>query len=409
VGQGVQDNQVRPPSVAVAELLDAVRRGFALPGRDGEEPALADYEKRLVVRHPLQPFSPRYFRPHAAGDRDARLFSHAAHYCEGARAMVQPGPAVLRGALDASAAGFEAGAELSIDHFERYLANPARAYLQLQLGVFLGDQAVQLEEREPIELDALESWGLGNELLGQDLATGAGAQLLARERARGRIPLGTPGLLALQGQLPMARAIVARGVELRAGSEPATRHVALDLGAVRLVGMLDGLSAAGRVQVQYSKVGGSNELKLWLRHLMLNAELAELPVGDPRRTSHMVARKKDKHPEPITVSYSAVPNARAELVKLVELVVHARAGALPLFKGASRAYADARRGKTPESALDKARQKFELDEMFTDLSDAHVRQLYPSFDAVLAVREPVSFEDASLALYEPLLSHRSDE
>jgi hypothetical protein len=113
--------------------------------------------------------------------------------------------------------------------------------------------------------------------------------------------------------------------------------------------------------------------------------------------------------DPVVVSLAPVANARAELARLLELVVYARAGALPLFSKASRAYADARKGKEPGTALDKARQAFELAEMFTDLNDAHVRQLYPSFDAVLAVRAPVSFEDATRTVYEPLLSRRRHE
>jgi exodeoxyribonuclease V gamma subunit len=63
-GRAVSDNSPRAPSVVIDELLDHLDRRSAGSARAS-----------LVVRHPLQPFSPSYF---AAG-RDPRLFtfSHA--------------------------------------------------------------------------------------------------------------------------------------------------------------------------------------------------------------------------------------------------------------------------------------------------------------------------------------------
>ena len=49
-GQSIQDNSVRPPSVLVSELLDAIKQGFETPGRD-----IGD---AIVTQHRLQAFSP---------------------------------------------------------------------------------------------------------------------------------------------------------------------------------------------------------------------------------------------------------------------------------------------------------------------------------------------------------------
>src|SRR5690606_18517069 len=53
-GRSVRDNSPLPPSPLVSELLETVRRGYI--DAQGDE-LLA----RMVVQHPLQPFSPRYF------------------------------------------------------------------------------------------------------------------------------------------------------------------------------------------------------------------------------------------------------------------------------------------------------------------------------------------------------------
>ena len=102
VGQSIRDNTEMPPSVVVSELLDALDESFRvgeltpwppLLAREGEkeDPALLPFSSQekgpgdelvrdaaqqpirehIVVRHPLQPFSPRYF------GRDSRLFSYA--------------------------------------------------------------------------------------------------------------------------------------------------------------------------------------------------------------------------------------------------------------------------------------------------------------------------------------------
>ncbi|MGH7291879.1 MAG: exodeoxyribonuclease V subunit gamma, partial [Myxococcota bacterium] len=75
VGQRITDNQPLPPSVVVQELLDTIERTFVAP--DGQTVAA-----RIVVTHPLQPFSPRYFR----GAED-RLFSYSNAYRAGAAAL----------------------------------------------------------------------------------------------------------------------------------------------------------------------------------------------------------------------------------------------------------------------------------------------------------------------------------
>ncbi len=63
-GQGIRDNAVRPSSVLVSEILDTAESGFT----DQEGRKIRD---RLVTRHPLQAFSPGYFKG------DERLVSYS--------------------------------------------------------------------------------------------------------------------------------------------------------------------------------------------------------------------------------------------------------------------------------------------------------------------------------------------
>src|SRR5262249_3828905 len=153
-------------SVVVSELLDTVERSFFVPPEhlgDGEKAAGA-VRRRVVSHHPLQPFSPRNF---AAGDD--RLFGYSRADFHGARALVE----ARRGAAAASAPFLAAPLavlaperrQIDIDQLTRFFENPTRAFLQRRLAIYLGDDFVQVEDREPLDLNNLERWQVGNVLL----------------------------------------------------------------------------------------------------------------------------------------------------------------------------------------------------------------------------------------------------
>lgn len=80
VGQSIQDNTRRPPSVLVSELLDYLEAGYRIPQKE--------LRRHLLRRHPLQAFSPAYFKK----DRDDRFFSFSRENLEAARKAQNPHP-----------------------------------------------------------------------------------------------------------------------------------------------------------------------------------------------------------------------------------------------------------------------------------------------------------------------------
>ena len=76
VGQSIQDNSLRPPSVLVSELLDTIDEGFKITDKEILEP--------IVIRHHLQAFSPEYFR------KKGRLFSYSRENLEAALKALVP-------------------------------------------------------------------------------------------------------------------------------------------------------------------------------------------------------------------------------------------------------------------------------------------------------------------------------
>jgi exodeoxyribonuclease V gamma subunit len=389
VGQSISDNTPLPPSAVISELLDALEATFDA-GADG-------MRARVVVRHPLQPFSPRYFLvPRRAG-----LVSFAHSHFDGAAALQQPTVAplpfverVAHGAVPQT---------LDLDDLIRFLTHPSRWFLQQRLGLYLPDRDALLEEREPDELDTLERWAIGDRVL--QLARDGqpperDAELL---RGEGLLPLGAIGDALLAEVQHQARAI-ASAVPL-----PSRPPLPLDIavGDCRLSGTLSDLGAGGLISTQFSKVGGTHELRLWVRHLALSAV-------EPGAASCLAGRAKGTSDGITCVVFRPVDDPVRQLIALMEIYRQAHDRPPPLFKYASRAFAEclAVKGAGEEKALDDARKQFGpgAQQGVTDCRDVYVAQLYRDAAAALASPPGDAFGFAALAtaVYGPLLAHREE-
>lgn len=337
VGRGIQDNGVRPPSVVVGELLDAIEESFSI---DREE---------LVLHHPLQPFSPRYFQ--AVGD--PRLFSYGADESAGARALVrdrQEAPPFQGAPLPA----VDREQVVDIGELARFFENPARGLLRERLGLVLEREALLVEDREPIELDHLERFHIGAALLEHALGGGSLADGLELARAQGALPLGTPGRLDYAGIEEHVRGIALAVRRFREGGSVPPLEVDVELGGTRIGGALDELWTPAQLRVQYSRLKSRQRLSMWIRHLALSLVA---PRGYPRQ-SVAVARAEDGSPHVFRLAPVEVERARALLTDLVELYWLGQRAALRLFPEASEAYvAELAEHAGEPDAVERARLK----------------------------------------------------
>lgn len=407
VGRSIRDNSELAPSVVVCELLDVLGESFhvAADRASAGAPAAA-VRDHLLVRHPLQPFSPAYFGAGA----DARLFSFAADYCEGARALAGergPAPPFVPVPLPATCT---LPRTVSLDELVRFFANCARAFLQNRLGLYLGEELAGLDDREPLALDALARWQLGHNLLqravgGEDLG---GA--LAAVRASGELPPGTLGECAFEAARVKAEGLAATIRQTRAGTPLAPLVIASDLDAgTCITGVLRDLWPNAQVHYQFSKLGGHQELSLWLRHLVLNWLQ---PAGYPR-VSVLIGHPARKQ-GPAEVRFRPLDGAAAILRRLVNLYRAGQGTPLPFFPHASRRYAEAiRRNTEPARALEQARKAYEGDAYGRgDRADEYVQQAFGGTDPlqpdVCSPGIPTGFADLAVAVFAPLLDHREE-
>jgi exodeoxyribonuclease V gamma subunit len=384
VGQSIRDNSVLPPSVLVGELLDVVDRSFRADG--GGRPSA-----RLVTRHPLQPFSRRYF------GGDGPLFSYAREWVEASR---QAG----RGERDAAPLLTVALPEpepalraVTLEGLARFFKNPARWLLRERLGIRPELEEEALATREPFVLDGLENYRLVDQMLELHLDRRPAAEIERVVRAGGALPHGQVG----QGVFAEARARVTRFAGRLGRALPGRKtewlNVDLALGDFRLTDRLTGLTPTGWVGYRLASMKAADYLDLWLHHLALNAAA---PAGVALQ-SHWVAEDKDVILEP-------VEQPELQFRALLELYWEGSRRLLHFFPKSALAYVERfRKEQDADKALRAARGAWEGDEFrqgFAERDDPYYRLAYRDTD-------PLDAEFAALAaaVFDPLFERIRQE
>lgn len=399
VGRSITDNAELPPSVVLSELLEAVDATAALPAAAaGTSPPA---RSAIVHQHPLQPFSPLAFGP------PGPLSSYARSQFEGASVArsTAGAPPFLAGPL---AGAPDPAATLELEALTDFFDHPLRSFLRERLQVRLPEDREGADDRDPITLNALEEWGVGDHLMRRARRGDRPDSGWPVLEASGVLPLGTPGRLVVERLLPPATAIAERLRELGAVRPLPATEVVLRVGDVELNGVLLDRYLPGLIAAQFSKVGRYHELRVWIRHLVLNAAV------DRRASSVLIGRsEKDKDKDAITtVRFAPVDEPLQYLATLVDLYRRGQQRPLPFFRQASRAYAEARcAGKDEAAACKAARAVLKpSDRGFTDGNDEHVQLLFPQPPPEFVGGEPPpGAEDAraiAWAVFEPLLRHR---
>jgi exodeoxyribonuclease V gamma subunit len=287
-GRSVRDNAALPPSVLVAELLDAVQDAAVPPGAGARERARV--RRRLVVEHPLQPFSERAF----AVDADPRVRSFRAEYADALRAglaarAVPPAASSAPAPADeededapaALAAPFIArplpapDAEwraLPIERLAAFLRAPCRALLVDRLGLALRRDEEPLSDDEPF-VPALHAGSPLVQRLLPALLDGLSLdEARAIARASPQVPAGGFGERVLERELAGLHAFAAR---VRAASAapllpPHAVSLALEVDgqAWHLHGGFADLRETGLVRHRWSRRGPRDLLDAWLPHLL---------------------------------------------------------------------------------------------------------------------------------------------
>lgn len=263
LGADPRDGSPREPSVLVTELLAAA-------SAYGEQP------QRLVLHHPLQPFSPTAF-----GAGDPRYFSYRGDW-HPAAANLSAARARLAPWMEASAAfapGTEKESALSLDALRRFLLDPAKTFLDQRLQLRLPEIEAAGEDIEPLQapVHRLQRHRLQRAVFDGLLAGASASALQASLRARGLLPSGAPGRRVLDGLVaeidPYARAFK----DWRGDAVAKPLLAEIDIDGLRLHGRIADAWPQGIARVRLGTPNGPSTIRNGLDWLFASAAGIELP------------------------------------------------------------------------------------------------------------------------------------
>jgi exodeoxyribonuclease V, gamma subunit len=257
VGRDPRDNAVLPPSVLLSEVLEAVDMTAVLA--DGAQPV----SQKILIAHPLQPFSPRNFGEAPCAGYSLPWFRAAQRLAEPPQAQAQPFASLL-------AEPDEAWLTIEPSQLLQCFRHPARFLLEQRLGLRLADDQESLASDEPFDLE-MPAWNGLRRLSLQAMEQGWSDEEERRMAcAAGWLPTGELGQ-ALWGKLRgPVRAFAPRLFELRPDAVPEPLPVDITLAGVRIHGWLDGVTPGGLFGWKLGRLGEWDLPPFWLRHLLLN-------------------------------------------------------------------------------------------------------------------------------------------
>lgn len=367
-GKSVRDNASLPPSVLVADLLDYLAPAIAADPHSAA--SLREARARLLLEHPLQPFSLRYFD----GVGDPRLASFNQEYCAALQQRLAAGGG------DAPASVTTDGAEgeeqedetawqrqppffvhplpapeaewrtVTMQQLLQFFRNPCRYLLRQRLGIGMADSEPELADDEPLLAEFTGRKQLAARLLPQLLAGAADDEIRRLARAGLEYPEGPLGELQLDQELQALGRFAALLRQRTAAPclPPLGRELEFELDAElgterwRLSIALGDVRAGGLVRYRYDDARAADYLDAWLNHLFLNAAAAGR--AELEAATRWIARDRE-------FGFAPLADAEPQLQQLLRLYRQGLSWPLPFYPKSSLGYVNDDGGiKTASSA-----------------------------------------------------------
>jgi exodeoxyribonuclease V gamma subunit len=387
VGRSIHDDTVIPPSVLVSELLDYIQHGFIHPQQN-----LIDY---LVLHHPLQAFSPRYFN-----GEDPRLFSYSNEYCVASTALFKerqrPPPFFLTPFPEPQPV--VEWKTVEIKRLTRFFANPIEFLFQERLGIKLPTDQDLLDETEPFEIRGLDRYTLSQVLVTKQLA---GKDLKAYQRiakASGQLPHGQIGDYVYNQLVEQIQPFVERIREVTQQEKQAVQRINLNLGEMRLIGRLSGIWRDHLIYYRYAKLKAKDYINTWIYHLILNT----LPDNNLPRQSLLIGEDGEWRYQPL----DPLESQAILITLLTDYYWQGLLQPLPFFPQSALAFVKAlHRGKSTEESFDKAWQAWRGNEFALGEAENEYYQLnFGQLDQNAPLKDQ-RFPELAQKFFDPLLNN----
>lgn len=297
VGQSNKKEVEFPPSVVVREFVDYLVDHYNIDN------------DRIVQKHKLQSFSPLYFKK----DRNKALFSYSDTNRNIALQIYETdgaNPAFLDQDLPEPDKTFK---NLSIGEFISFFQHPSRFLLQQRLGIYLYEEEVLDEDREAFDLNPLEKYQIGQEMMERFLA---GKSLRAYKDAahsKDLLPEGWPGDRAYNAQAHQVKEFGVQLQQILNQRELETVEVDFRSDDFQIVGRLNQVYENEQVLYRFGKMRPKDLIELWIKHLLFQTAKPKGHTGKTRLYTHDQKKGVDVH------QFIALPDAEQILSNLLKM------------------------------------------------------------------------------------------
>jgi exodeoxyribonuclease V gamma subunit len=269
IGQSISHNDAIPPSVVISELLEVLQSNTSpSPAGEGwgEENQKCNPQIKLITKHPLQPFSRRYF------DGTAGLFSFSKADCETAQALSDrdqqagaPEQMWWQGTIPQHEAENEV---IELSDLFSFFNHPQRYFFQRQLDLRYSRIEADPEEREPFSIDKLQAYSIYQEWIRDSLNDQP--ITVKKLQAEGRWMAGVPGELEFDRQQQVIKAFVEQIKAKNPGAPLDDLPIDITIDQYRVVGKLGNRYQNGSLIYRYANLKGKDFISALLHHLLIN-------------------------------------------------------------------------------------------------------------------------------------------
>jgi exodeoxyribonuclease V gamma subunit len=246
IGISIHRNDEIPPSVVISELLDVLDNAYQM--------------ENVVTKHPLQPFSRRYFAEGSGqfsfsqSDFETMLAlsadkARAEKWWQGE--LETPTPEIIE-----------------INDLFSFFRHPQQYFLKRQMGIRLDGLEEEAEEREPFTLDNLEAYGINQQWIEHELNDTPFS--LKKLQAQGRWISGTAGTLEYNRQQQLIAEFTDLIGQQNVGKKSQDQLIDIVVANIRLVGSLGNLYENSGLIYRYATLKGKDFMQAWLHHLIIN-------------------------------------------------------------------------------------------------------------------------------------------
>ena len=248
IGQSISENEEIPASVVIHELLDIMQTYYQLHD--------------LVIKHPLQSFSSRYF------SGDPQLISYSKTDFATTQALSHDIPessSWWQGHIKV-----EQQELIEIQDLLRFYRHPQKYFLQQRLNIRLQGIEGEEQEHEPFTIEGMDSYLLNHQWIEAKLQQSNLS--LAKLKAQGRWISGELGAIEFNARDQEIQQFVEKIESKQAGTKEDPITVDLSIGSMRLVGTVAHQYSEASLIYRYSPLKGKDFIIAWIQHLILNRQ-----------------------------------------------------------------------------------------------------------------------------------------